>query len=87
MPGPLVYLNPFIAQAEVAPTEALCASNSSLRYYCNFRETFVSSQNGIIFVNRLRQLRRRDADHRQGRSRRPGGGVVEAPPGPVGRGG
>lgn len=50
-PGPLVFLNPFLAQAEIAPTEALCASDNSLRYYCRFRETFVTSQNGIIFVN------------------------------------
>ena len=50
-PGPIAYLNPFLAQAEIAPTDALCASDNSLRYYCRFRETFVTNQNGVIFVN------------------------------------
>jgi len=51
-PGPIVFLNPFLAQAEIAPTDALCSSENSLRYYCRFRETFVSSSgNGVIFVN------------------------------------
>ena len=50
-PGPIAYLNPFLAQAEIAPTDALCGSDNSLRYYCRFRDTFVSNQNGVIFVN------------------------------------
>ena len=50
-PAPLVFLNPFLAQADVAPTDALCGTNSALRYYCRFRETFLLDQNGIIFVN------------------------------------
>ena len=49
--GPLAYLNPFLAQAEIAPTDALCSSDNSLRYYCRFRETFVSNPSGVIFVN------------------------------------
>jgi hypothetical protein len=50
-PGPIAYLNPFLAQAEIAPTDALCGSDNSLRYYCRFRDTFVSNRNGVIFVN------------------------------------
>jgi len=50
-PGPITYLNPFLAQAEITPTEALCASDNSLRYYCRFRETFVTNPSGVIFVN------------------------------------
>jgi ABC-type transport system involved in multi-copper enzyme maturation permease subunit len=50
-PAPLIFLNPFLAQADVAPTDALCATNTSLRYYCRFRETFLLDQNGVIFVN------------------------------------
>jgi ABC-type transport system involved in multi-copper enzyme maturation permease subunit len=50
-PAPLIFLNPFLAQADVAPTDALCNTNSALRYYCRFRETFLLDQNGIIFVN------------------------------------
>jgi len=87
VPGPLVYLNPFIAQAEITPTEALCASNSSLRYYCNFRETFVSSQNGIIFVNGSDNSGGGGIIIDKGVVVAPGGGVMEAPPGLVGRGG
>ncbi len=52
-PAPLIFLNPFLAQADVAPTDALCGTNSALRYYCRFRETFLLDQNGIIFVNGL----------------------------------
>jgi ABC-type transport system involved in multi-copper enzyme maturation permease subunit len=50
-PAPLIFLNPFLAQADVAPTDALCGTNSALRYYCRFRETFLLDQNGIMFVN------------------------------------
>jgi ABC-type transport system involved in multi-copper enzyme maturation permease subunit len=50
-PGPFAYLNPFLAQAEIAPTDALCGSDNSLRYYCRFRDTFVANRNGVIFVN------------------------------------
>jgi ABC-type transport system involved in multi-copper enzyme maturation permease subunit len=50
-PAPLIFLNPFLAQADVAPTDALCSTNTSLRYYCRFKETFLLDQNGIIFVN------------------------------------
>lgn len=49
--GPIAYLNPFLAQAEITPTDALCASDNSLQYYCRFRETFVSNPSGVIFVN------------------------------------
>jgi ABC-type transport system involved in multi-copper enzyme maturation permease subunit len=50
-PAPLIFMNPFLAQADVAPTEALCNVNTSLRYYCRFKETFLLDQNGVIFVN------------------------------------
>jgi ABC-type transport system involved in multi-copper enzyme maturation permease subunit len=50
-PAPLIFMNPFLAQADVAPTEALCTANTSLRYYCRFKETFLLDQNGVIFVN------------------------------------
>jgi hypothetical protein len=50
-PAPLIFLNPFLAQADVAPTEALCGTATALRYYCRFKETFLLDQNGIIFVN------------------------------------
>lgn len=49
-PAPLVYLNPFLAQADVAPANVLCASDTSLRYYCRFREVFLPTQ-GVIFLN------------------------------------
>ena len=48
-PAPVVFLNPFLAQADIAPTEVLCASDNSLRYYCRFRQTFLD-QGGIVFV-------------------------------------
>jgi ABC-type transport system involved in multi-copper enzyme maturation permease subunit len=50
-PAPLIFLNPFLAQADVAPTEALCGTSTALRYYCRFKETFLLDQNGVIFVN------------------------------------
>ena len=50
-PAPLVFLNPFLAQADVAPTDALCATRTALFYYCRFKETFLQGQDGIIFVN------------------------------------
>ena len=50
-PAPLIFLNPFLAQADVAPTDALCGTSSALRYYCRFKETFLLDQNGVIFVN------------------------------------
>jgi len=50
-PGPITYLNPFLAQAQITPTDALCSSQNSLRYYCRFRETFVFDQSGVIFLN------------------------------------
>ena len=50
-PAPLIFLNPFLAQADVAPTEALCGTSTSLRYYCRFKETFLLDQSGVIFVN------------------------------------
>ena len=50
-PAALIFLNPFLAQADVAPTEALCGTSSALRYYCRFKETFLLDQNGVIFVN------------------------------------
>jgi ABC-type transport system involved in multi-copper enzyme maturation permease subunit len=50
-PAPLIFLNPFLAQADVAPTEALCGTSSALRYYCRFKETFLLDQNGVIFVD------------------------------------
>jgi ABC-type transport system involved in multi-copper enzyme maturation permease subunit len=51
VPSPLVFMNPFLAQAEVAPADALCASDNALRYYCRFRSTFLLDQNGVILVN------------------------------------
>jgi ABC-type transport system involved in multi-copper enzyme maturation permease subunit len=50
-PAPFVYLNPFLAQADIAPADVLCASDNSLRYYCRFRQLFVLDQNGVVFVN------------------------------------
>jgi ABC-type transport system involved in multi-copper enzyme maturation permease subunit len=50
-PGPMAYLNPFLAQADVAPADVLCSSDSSLRYYCRFRSVFLLDQNGVIFAN------------------------------------
>ena len=91
--GPIAYLNPFLAQAEIAPTDALCASDNSLRYYCRFRETFVSNQSGVIFVNGTDNSG--GGGDRQGRGRHPracggvpenvvgGGGVLVPLPAPV----
>ncbi len=50
-PAPIVVLNPFLAQADVAPTDALCSSNNALRYYCRFKETFLQPESGVIFVD------------------------------------
>jgi ABC-type transport system involved in multi-copper enzyme maturation permease subunit len=50
-PGPIAYLNPFLAQADVAPADALCAADSSLRYYCRFRSTFLLDQTGVVFAD------------------------------------
>lgn len=50
-PAPLVYLNPFLAQLDVAPADALCSSSNGLPYYCRFRETFLGNQNGIVFID------------------------------------
>ncbi len=49
-PAPLIFLNPFLAEADVAPTDALCASDNALRYYCDFRTKFLSEQDGVIFL-------------------------------------
>ena len=43
-PEALVYLNPFLAQADVALRTALCETDSSLRYCCQFRSTFVPTR-------------------------------------------
>lgn len=48
-PAPMVYLNPFLAQADIAPTEVLCATDTALRYYCRFRSVFLSDQPGVVF--------------------------------------
>lgn len=48
-PDPIIYLNPFLAQADIAPADALCASDSSMRYYCKFRSTFLLDQSGALF--------------------------------------
>jgi ABC-type transport system involved in multi-copper enzyme maturation permease subunit len=50
-PAPLLFLNPFLAQADVAPTDALCQQDNALRYYCRFRSTFLLDQNGVFFVD------------------------------------
>jgi ABC-type transport system involved in multi-copper enzyme maturation permease subunit len=50
VPDPIVFLNPFLAQTDIAPAEVLCASDNSLRYYCRFRSTFLLDQSGVIFV-------------------------------------
>ncbi len=49
-PAPVVYLNPFLAQMEIAPTDVLCATDSSLRYYCRFRSAFLD-QNSVLVGN------------------------------------
>jgi ABC-type transport system involved in multi-copper enzyme maturation permease subunit len=50
-PAPIVFLNPFLAQADVAPAEVLCAGDNALRYYCRFRQLFLLDQSGIVFVD------------------------------------
>jgi ABC-2 type transport system permease protein len=50
-PAPLVFLNPFMAQAEIAPTDALCGTDNALRYYCRLRSVFLSDQSGVFFVD------------------------------------
>ena len=50
-PAPVVFVNPFLAQADVAPTDVLCASDNALRYYCRFRQLFLLDQGGILFVD------------------------------------
>jgi ABC-type transport system involved in multi-copper enzyme maturation permease subunit len=51
VPDPVVYLNPFLAQADVAPADVLCATDNSLRYYCRFRSMFLLDQGGVIFID------------------------------------
>ncbi len=48
-PDALTYLNPFIAQADIAPAEVLCATDSTLNAYCKFRSAFVLPQTGPTF--------------------------------------
>ena len=50
-PAPLVFLNPFLAQADITPTDALCGTDNELRYYCRFRSKFVLDQGGVFFVD------------------------------------
>jgi ABC-type transport system involved in multi-copper enzyme maturation permease subunit len=50
-PAPIVFLNPFLAQTDVAPAEVLCAGDNALRYYCRFRQLFMLDQAGIVFVD------------------------------------
>jgi ABC-type transport system involved in multi-copper enzyme maturation permease subunit len=50
-PAPIVFLNPFLAQVDIAPTDVLCLSDNSLRYYCRFRSQFILDQNGVIVVD------------------------------------
>jgi len=47
-PEILTYLNPFVAQADIAPVDALCVFDSSLSEYCRFRSRFVSDGIGIF---------------------------------------
>ncbi len=92
-PAPLVFLNPFLAQADVAPTDALCGTSSALRYYCRFKETFLLDQNGVIFVNGSGPIPPVQIDtvgggptsrgHRQG-ARRPRSGPDQEAPDPRG---
>ena len=48
-PDFLTYINPFIAQADIAPADVLCATDSTLNAYCKFRSTFVLPTTGIVF--------------------------------------
>ena len=50
-PEAVAFLNPFLAQADVAPVDSLCATDNSLRYYCRFRSTFVTDQTVTSGVN------------------------------------
>ncbi len=50
-PAALRYLNPFMAQAEIAPVDALCASDNALRDYCRARSKFLIDQTGVIFID------------------------------------
>ena len=47
-PDVLSYINPFIAQADLAPAEVLCATDSTLPY-CTFRSIFVLPTTGPVF--------------------------------------
>lgn len=48
-PDVLSYINPFIAQADIAPAEVLCATDSTLNAYCKFRSTFVLPNTAPVF--------------------------------------
>jgi ABC-type transport system involved in multi-copper enzyme maturation permease subunit len=48
-PDVLSYINPFIAQADIAPAEVLCATDSTLNAYCKFRSTFVLPNTSPVF--------------------------------------
>ena len=77
-PGPIAYLNPFLAQAEIAPTDALCGSDNSLRYYCRFRDTFVSEPEwGHLREWGRQQRRRRGRQWRDRHTRARGRGSAE----------
>lgn len=47
-PDALVYLNPFLAQADITPVDALCAADSSMSEYCRFRSRFVAESSTIV---------------------------------------
>lgn len=50
--GPIAYVNPFLAQADIAPADVLCTTDGPLRYYCRFRETFLYGvDGGVIFTD------------------------------------
>ena len=68
----LTYINPFIAQADVAPAEVLCASESSLNTYCKFRSEFVLPTTGLVFGFDDTTRRRHRAGDRDPGEGRPG---------------
>ena len=70
-PGPIAYLNPFLAQAEITPTDALCARGQLAPLLLPVpRDVRVEPERRHL-RERVRQPRRWRG-HRQGRRRHPG---------------
>ena len=58
-PAPLIFLNPFLAQADVAPTDALCGTSSALQLLLRFQGDLPARPERCDLRQRLRHRTRR----------------------------